>query len=59
MTLDYEADADFFKKVISSTDIINISDDSLVNKIITNKWNVINLHLEDEYWANFNKKLKE
>ena len=59
MTLDYEGDADFFKKVILLKDIINISDDSLVNKIITNKWNEINLHLEDEYWKNFNKKLKE
>jgi spore coat polysaccharide biosynthesis protein SpsF (cytidylyltransferase family) len=59
MTLDYEADADFFKTVISLTDVKNISDKSLIKKIIANKWNQINLHLEDIYWENFNKKSQE
>jgi len=59
MTLDYEADANFFKKVISFIDIIKISDESLIKKIIANKWNQINIHLDDVYWANFNKKKQE
>lgn len=59
MTLDYEADVDFFKTVISLTDVKQISDKSLIKKIIANKWNQINLHLEDIYWENFNKKNQE
>lgn len=60
MTLDYEADADFFKKVISNLDVINVSDDYLIENILLNDWNQINLHLDDIYWSNFNKqKLKE
>lgn len=59
MTLDYKEDADFFNEVILSTDIINITDHSLLSKIIANKWNEINLHLADEYWANFNEKMNE
>ena len=54
-----KADADFFKTVISLTDVKNISDKSLIKKIIANKWNQINLHLEDIYWENFNKKSQE
>jgi spore coat polysaccharide biosynthesis protein SpsF (cytidylyltransferase family) len=59
MTLDYEADVDFFKKVISKIDIINVSDDYLIKNIILNKWNEINIHLDDIYWANFNKQKQE
>jgi spore coat polysaccharide biosynthesis protein SpsF (cytidylyltransferase family) len=59
MTLDYEADANFFKKVISFIDIIKISDESLIKKIIVNKWNQINIHLDDIYWVNFNKKKQQ
>ncbi|MAC41654.1 MAG: hypothetical protein CMJ05_07680 [Pelagibacterales bacterium] len=59
MTLDYEADANFFKKVISLTDVKKISDKNLIKTIIANKWNEINLHLEDVYWENFNKKKQE
>ena len=58
MTLDYEADADFFKTVISNLDVLNISDISLFDSIIKNKWSQLNSHLGDIYWANFNK-LKE
>ena len=59
MTLDYKEDADFFKEVILSTDIINTNDHLLLSKIIANKWNEINFHLTDEYWANFNEKMNE
>jgi len=58
MTLDYEADANFFKKVISNLDVLNISDTLLFDSIIKNKWSQLNNHLDDIYWANFNK-LKE
>jgi hypothetical protein len=59
MTLDYEADADFFKKVISNIDVINVSDDSLIKNIILNNWDQINLHLDNIYWSNFNKQKQE
>lgn len=59
MTLDYEADADFFKKVISNIDVMNISDDYLIKNIIINKWNQINIHLDDIFWSNFNKQKQE
>ncbi len=55
MTLDYDADADFFKKVISSMDVLNASDDYLIENILHNKWYKINSHLDKIYWANFNK----
>lgn len=59
MTLDYESDADFFKKVISNIDVLNVSDDMLIDAIITNNWNQINNHLDDIYWSNFNKQKEE
>jgi spore coat polysaccharide biosynthesis protein SpsF (cytidylyltransferase family) len=59
MTLDYEPDADFFKKVISNIDVLNVSDDMLIESIVTNNWNQINGHLDDIYWSNFNKQKQE
>lgn len=59
MTLDYEPDADFFKKVISNIDVLNVSDDILIESIVTNNWNQINNHLNDMYWSNFNKQKEE
>lgn len=59
MTLDYEADADFFKKVISNIDVINVSDYYLIKNIILNNWDQINIHLDDIYWSNFNKQKQE
>lgn len=59
MTLDYEPDADFFKKVISNIDVLNVSDDILIESIVTNSWNQINDHLNDMYWSNFNKQKEE
>lgn len=59
MTLDYEADADFFKKVISSVDVLNISDSILINSIIKNKFDQLNIHLDHIYWSNFNKQKQE
>ena len=59
MTLDYEPDAQFFEKIISNIDVLNISDSSLINSIISNNWSQINNHLNDVYWANFNKQKEE
>lgn len=59
MTLDYEADADFFKKVISNIDVLNVSDVILIEFIVNNNWNEINNHLDDIYWSNFNKQKQE
>jgi len=59
MTLDYDADAEFFKKVISNLDVLNISDEYLIENIILNNWNKINKHLDDIYWSNFNKQKQQ
>jgi spore coat polysaccharide biosynthesis protein SpsF (cytidylyltransferase family) len=59
MTLDYEPDADFFKKVISSIDVLNVSDKVLIDSIMKNKWDQLNNHLDDIYWSNFNKQKQE
>lgn len=59
MTLDYEPDAIFFKKVISSIDVLNVSDNVLINLIIENNWDQLNSHLNDIYWSNFNKQKEE
>jgi spore coat polysaccharide biosynthesis protein SpsF (cytidylyltransferase family) len=59
MTLDYEPDAEFFRKVISNIDVLNVSDDILIESIVANKWNQINNHLDDIYWSNFNKQKEE
>lgn len=59
MTLDYEPDADFFKKVISSIDVLKVSDRVLIDSIIKNKWDQLNNHLDDIYWSNFNKQKQE
>lgn len=59
MTLDYDPDADFFKKVISSIDVLNASDVLLIETIIENNWNQLNEHLDDIYWSNFNKQKQE
>lgn len=59
MTLDYEPDAVFFKKVISNIDVLNVSDNILINSIIENNWDQLNSHLDDIYWSNFNKQKEE
>ncbi len=59
MTLDYEPDALFFKKVISSIDVLNVSDNVLINSILENNWYQLNSHLDDIYWSNFNKQKEE
>ena len=56
MTLDYEPDADFFKKVLSNIDVLNVTDNILIDTILKNKWNQLNNHLDDIYWSNFNKQ---
>jgi spore coat polysaccharide biosynthesis protein SpsF (cytidylyltransferase family) len=59
MTLDYEPDADFFKKVLSNIDVLNVTDNILIDTILKNKWNQLNNHLDDIYWSNFNKQKQE
>ena len=59
MTLDYEPDADFFKIIISNINVLNVSDDMLIESIVTNNWNQINDHLNNIYWSNFNKQKEE
>jgi spore coat polysaccharide biosynthesis protein SpsF (cytidylyltransferase family) len=59
LTLDYQPDAHFFEKIISNIDVLNISDSSLINSIVSNNWSQINNHLNDVYWANFNKRKEE
>ncbi|GGF08092.1 cytidylyltransferase domain-containing protein [Flavobacterium limi] len=59
MTLDYEADADFFKAIISSIDVLNVPDNKLIDLVIKNKWSQLNSHLDDIYWSNFNKQKQE
>ena len=58
MTLDYTADVEFFKSVITNVNVLNIFDNALIDIIVKNKWNHLNSHLDDIYWTNFNK-LKE
>jgi len=59
MTLDYLLDADFFEKVITNIDILNISDKNLIETILKNNWNQINEQLNEIYWDNFNKLKQE
>lgn len=59
MTLDYQPDADFFTKVISNIDVLNVSDDLLIKAIVSNNWNQINDHLDAIYWSNFNNQKQE
>jgi spore coat polysaccharide biosynthesis protein SpsF (cytidylyltransferase family) len=59
MTLDYEADADFFKKIISNINVLIATDVLLIKSITDNNWNQINEHLNDIYWSNFNKQKQE
>ncbi|MDA7608750.1 hypothetical protein N8589_04195 [Akkermansiaceae bacterium] len=59
MTLDYDADAEFFQKVISSLDILSINDNHLIDNILSFEWDKINSHLNEIYWENFNQARKE
>ena len=56
MTLDYQADASFFKTVISTigSDILQIKDKDLIELILKNNWGRLNESMNDEYWTNFN-----
>lgn len=61
MTLDYDKDSEFFEMVIKSIAdrIVGIKDEDLLHIIISNKWNLINEGLNDEYWINFNRQQKK
>lgn len=56
MTLDYEIDSQFFEKIISNIkDISSISDKDLINFIIENKFNEINIQVNEQYWEYYNR----
>ena len=59
-TLDYEDDALFFSTVINhyKDKMINASDKEIIKTVEENKFDKINSHLFDLYWANYNT-LKE
>jgi spore coat polysaccharide biosynthesis protein SpsF (cytidylyltransferase family) len=59
MTLDYEADANFFKTVISNIDVVNVTDTVLIDSIRKNNWSQFNIHLDDIYWSNFNAQKQQ
>ncbi|MBC6110556.1 cytidylyltransferase domain-containing protein [Pedobacter fastidiosus] len=61
MTLDYEDDSKFFNEVISAIGekVLTISDQDLITEIIKNDWQKLNIGLNEEYWANFNKQKQE
>lgn len=58
MTLDYDLDAQFFKKIIEMLDFntFSISDLELIDFIKKNDFQSINKELNNEYWLNFNKQ---
>ncbi|HAP02258.1 MAG TPA: hypothetical protein DCQ93_10080, partial [Bacteroidetes bacterium] len=61
MTLDYKEDEEFFSAVISQygEKIISVSDDELIEFILSNKLNEINASLQKIYWSNFDSQLKK
>ncbi|MCX6181192.1 MAG: hypothetical protein NT150_04610 [Bacteroidetes bacterium] len=58
LTLDYQDDAIFFSKVINhlGEKTCTVTDKELIFIIIENKFQLINNHLNKEYWENFNKQ---
>ncbi len=60
-TLDYEADAIFFKAIIGFLGIktLNISDSELIDLVIEQKFDSINGYLSKEYWENYNNSIKK
>ena len=61
-TLDYDEDAEFFKKIINTMKekVVSISDEDLINFVTKNKLFEINSSLKKKYWENYNsEKQKE
>ncbi len=60
-TLDYPADADFFRTLIyaAGEKIIDIPDDELIKFVKDNHFNDINKSLDEEYWKNFERETRE
>ena len=58
MTLDYELDSDFFRKIINhlNDEIVSISDNQLFQIIFNSNYHKINDSLSEEYWENFNNQ---
>jgi len=61
MTLDYEPDAIFFDRIISTIgeEVLKMNDRDLIEKIVENGWSSLNSDLDELYWANFNKQKEE
>jgi spore coat polysaccharide biosynthesis protein SpsF (cytidylyltransferase family) len=59
MTLDYQEDVDFFKKVISEIDVLNVSDNILIESILNKNLSQINSQLNHKYWTHFNNEMKK
>lgn len=60
LTLDYNEDAEFFKKVIEGLreKIFETNDASLIDYIIQNKYYQLNEKVNDIYWQNFDEQKK-
>ena len=58
MTLDYEADAHFFRSVIESygPQIVQAGDREMIRHILEGGFERINSDLDETYWANFNRQ---
>ncbi|HOZ86240.1 MAG TPA: hypothetical protein PL029_00715 [Bacteroidia bacterium] len=57
-TLDYEADADFFKAIILvlKEKVISVSDKELIKVVLDQKFYELNKSVNNEYWENFNRQ---
>lgn len=60
-TLDYEADAVFFKSIIEFLGIktLYITDSELIDLVINQKFDNINSYLSKEYWKNYNDSINK
>jgi spore coat polysaccharide biosynthesis protein SpsF (cytidylyltransferase family) len=60
LTLDYPEDEILFKNIITKIDVLNVSDEVIIETILSKNWNLINSHLDEIYWKNFShQKEKE
>ncbi len=59
-TLDYQEDADFFRRIIEGfgEEIINATDQELIDYVISNDLMKINKDINDIYWKNFKTQMK-
>lgn len=55
LTVDYDDDIKLFQKLSACCDLINSKDNEILDTILSRNLDLINGHLNDEYWANFEK----